>query len=67
MTEVKWSNQRNLSFLRFQRGPTFSRGVQLLLPYRNPYNLRFSRGGSSFFKVPEGSNFFQGGPIASSL
>ena len=20
-------------------GPTFSRGVQLLIPYRNPYNL----------------------------
>ena len=43
-------------FSRFQRGsnifqggggcPTFSRGVQLLIPYRNPYNLRFSRGGS---------------------
>ena len=25
-------------------GPTFSRGVQLLIPYRNPYNLWFSRG-----------------------
>ena len=23
----------------FQGGPTFSRGVQLLIPYRNPYNL----------------------------
>ena len=23
----------------FQGGPTFSRGVQLLMPYRNPYNL----------------------------
>ena len=46
-------------FSRFQRGsnifqgggggPTFSRGggggVQLLIPYRNPYNLWFSRGG----------------------
>ena len=41
--------QRNLSFLRFQRGvqhfpggPTFSRGgggVQWLISYRNPYNL----------------------------
>ena len=41
-------------FSRFQRGsiifqgvggPTFSRrGVQLLIPYRNPYNLWFSRG-----------------------
>ena len=30
----------------FQGGPTFSRGggVQLLIPYRNPYNLLFSRG-----------------------
>ena len=26
-------------------GPTFTRGVQLLIPYRNPYNLSFSRGG----------------------
>ena len=44
-------------FSRFQRGskifqgggPTFSRGggVQLLIPYRNPYNLWFSRGGGS--------------------
>ena len=38
-------------FSRFQRGPTFSRGfqlfprgVQLLIPYNNPYNLWFSRG-----------------------
>ena len=29
----------------FQGGPTFSRGVQLLIPYRNPYNLWISRGG----------------------
>ena len=31
----------------FQGGPTFSRGggVQLLIAYRNPYNLWFSRGG----------------------
>ena len=45
--------QRNLSFFKvpegvhyFPRGggPTFSRrGVQLLIPYRNPYNLEFSR------------------------
>ena len=30
----------------FQGGPTFSRGgrVQLLIPYRNPYNLGFFRG-----------------------
>ena len=38
--------QRIYHFSRFQRGqtftrggPTFSRGVQLLIPYRNPYNL----------------------------
>ena len=41
--------QRNLSFFKvpegvqhFPGGPTFSRGgggVQLLIPYRNPYNL----------------------------
>ena len=39
--------QRNLSFFKVPRGgPTFSRGggVQLLIPYRNPYNLSFSRG-----------------------
>ena len=41
--------QRNLSFFNSRGGPTFSRGgsnffqgggeVQLLIPYRNPYNL----------------------------
>ena len=40
--------QRNLSFFKVLKGvqhfpggggPTFSRGVQLLIPYRNPYNL----------------------------
>ena len=38
--------QRNLSFFKapdgvqfFPGGPTFSRGVQLLIPYRNPFNL----------------------------
>ena len=38
--------QRNLSFSKvtegsniFQGVPTLSRGVQLLFPYRNPYNL----------------------------
>ena len=45
--------KENYHFSRFQRGsnifqggggPTFSRGVQLLIPYRNPYNLCFSRG-----------------------
>ena len=45
--------QRNLSFLKVPEGvqlfpgvvQLFSRGVQLLVPYRNPYNLWFSRGG----------------------
>ena len=43
--------QRKLSFFKvpegvqhFPGGPTVSRGVQLLIPYRNPYNLWFSRG-----------------------
>ena len=37
--------KENYHFSRFQGGPTFSRvgggggGVQLLTPYRNPYNL----------------------------
>ena len=44
--------EENYHFSRFQRGsnifqgvggPTFSKGVQLLIPYRNPYNLWFSR------------------------
>ena len=49
---------------RFQRGPTFSRGgvqlfpgrsgVQLLIPYRNPYILLFSRGGGPVHS-PSGS------------
>ena len=29
----------------FQGGPTFSRGVQLLIPYRNPYNVIFQSSG----------------------
>ena len=43
--------KENYHFSRFQGGPTFSRGggggvgVQLLIPYRNPYILWFSRGG----------------------
>ena len=52
----------NYNFPRFQRAstffpggggggggrdPTFSRGIQLLIPYRLPYNLCFSRGGGS--------------------
>ena len=31
-------------FSRGGGGPTFSRGIQLLIPYRIPYNLCFSRG-----------------------
>ena len=47
--------QRNLSFFKvpegvqhFPGGSNFFQGVgvQLLIPYRNPYNLSFSRGGS---------------------
>ena len=29
----------NYHFSRFQRGSNISRGVQLLIPYRNPYNF----------------------------
>ena len=45
--------QRNLSFFKVPEGvqhfpggggPLFPGGVQLLIPYRNPYNLWFSRG-----------------------
>ena len=38
-------------------GPTYSRGggVQLLIPYRNPYNLWFSRGGVRTPVLPSGS------------
>ena len=45
-TEVKWLISKKTHFSRLQRGsnifqgvPTFSKGVQLLIPYRNPYNL----------------------------
>ena len=45
-TEVKWLISKKTHFSRFQRGsnifqgvPTFFKGVQLLTPYRNPYNL----------------------------
>ena len=44
--------QRNLSFSRLQMESNFFQGVQLfpggaqlLIPYRNPFNLWFSRGG----------------------
>ena len=45
-TEVKWSISKTSIIFQGSRGgggPTFSRGggggVQLLIPYRNPYNL----------------------------
>ena len=50
-TEVKWSiSKKSIIFQGSRGGPTFSRGggggptfsrggVQLLIPYRNPYNL----------------------------
>ena len=54
-TEVKWSiSKKSIIFQGFRGGPTFSRGgggsnifqggggsnlFQLLIPYRNPYNL----------------------------
>ena len=42
--------QRNLSFFKVSEGvqnfPGGSNFFQLLIPYRNPYNLWFSRGGS---------------------
>ena len=51
--------QRNLNIFQGSRGgPTFSRGgggVQLLIPYRNPYNLWFSRGGPDPLSNPSGS------------
>ena len=46
-------------FSRFQResnllqgGSNFFQGVQLLIPYRNPYNLWFSRGGPDPLSPP---------------
>ena len=61
--------RRKLSFFKvpegvqhFPGGPSFSRGgggggggVQLLIPYRNPYNLWFSRGGVRTPCPPSGS------------
>ena len=51
--------EENYHFSRFQRGsnifeggPTFPGGVQLLIPYRNPYNLWFSRGGPDPMSPP---------------
>ena len=48
--------QRNLSFFKAPDGVQFfSRGgggVQLLIPYRNPFNLWFSRGGPDSLPPP---------------
>ena len=50
-TEVKWSISKKSFFKApdgvqfFQGVQLFPGGVQLLIPYRNPYNLWFSRGG----------------------
>ena len=58
------SFRRKLSFFKvpegvqlFSGGPTFTKGVQLLIPYRNPYNLSFSRGGGGVWTPcpPSGS------------
>ena len=48
------SNGQFQRFSRFQRGSNIfqGRGVQLLIPYRNPYNLWFSRGGPDFLSPP---------------
>ena len=59
-TEVKWSiSKKSITFQGSRGGPTFSRGVQLfpggvqlLIPYRNPYNLWFSRGGPDPLSPP---------------
>ena len=45
--KVKWLiSKKTIIFQGSGGGPTFSRGggVQLLIPFRNPYNLWFSRG-----------------------
>ena len=56
--------KENSNFPRFHRGfnifsrggggggPTFSRGIQLLIPYGLPYNLCFSRGSGSLAPPP---------------
>ena len=45
--EVQWLLSKKTATSQGSRGgPSFSRGggVQLLIPYRNPINMRFSRG-----------------------
>ena len=52
--------KENYHFSRFQRGSNifqggsnfFKGGIQLLIPYRNPYNLWFSRGGPDPLSPP---------------
>ena len=65
-TEVKWSiSKKSIIFSRCQRGSNifqgggggggvqhFPGGVQLLTPYRNPYNLWFSKGGPDPLSPP---------------
>ena len=67
LQKSKGQLQRNLSFFKvsegsniFQGGSNFFQGggggVQLLIPYRNPYNLWFSReGGPDPLSPPSGS------------
>ena len=62
-TEVKWLiSKRNIIFQGSGGGPNFSRGGggggvggQLLSPYGNPNNLRFSRGVRTTWPLPSGS------------
>ena len=49
-SEVKWLISKKTIIFQGSRGSNFFQGgggggVQLLIPYRNPYNLWFSRGG----------------------
>ena len=47
--------QRNLSFFKVPEGVQHfpgGGGVQLLIPYKNPYNLWFSRGGPDPLSPP---------------
>ena len=65
-TEVKWSiSKKSITFQGSRGGPTFSRGegvqifpgggVQLLIPYKNPYTCDFPGGGSGPPVPPSGS------------
>ena len=46
-------SKKTICFQGSRGGPTFSRGgVQLLIPYRNPYNVWFSRGGGGQTPCP---------------